>query len=244
MVSRSDGSPVTATQWGAARSRARRVTIASGVVGIILVAVLALPALYLAVHTSSGSARYPAMAAWLALVIAPLVVALVLRSVKEQEQSDGVVAMMAEQLTESLRTADRVAARQEAQASRQEFESRLANALDMAEGEPEVIDVIERSLTSTLPDSPVELLLADNSHAHLLRMATASPTGVAPGCGVDSPDHCPAARRAQVQRFPDSEALDACPKLRGRLEGAMSRAVRAGVDHGPHRRGHPRHRLA
>ena len=39
---------------------------------------------------------------------------------------------------------------------------------------------------------------------------------------VDSPDHCPAARRAQVQRFADSEELDACPKLRGRPEGAVS----------------------
>ena len=35
----------------------------------------------------------------------------------------------------------------------------------MAEGEPEVIEVIERSFSSVLPDAPVELLLADNSHA-------------------------------------------------------------------------------
>ena len=41
-------------------------------------------------------------------------------------------------------------------------------------------------------------------------------------CGVDSPDHCPAARRAQTQRFADSEALDACPKLRGRAQGRCS----------------------
>lgn len=73
-----------------------------------------------------------------------------------------------------------------------------------------------------LPDSPVELLLADNSHAHLLRMASASPTGQPPACGVDSPDHCPAARRAQVQRFSDSDELDACPKLRNRPEGRLS----------------------
>jgi diguanylate cyclase (GGDEF)-like protein len=41
-------------------------------------------------------------------------------------------------------------------------------------------------------------------------------------CGVDSPHQCPAARRAQVQHFPDSEALDACPKLRDRPAGAVS----------------------
>jgi len=36
-------------------------------------------------------------------------------------------------------------------------------------------------------------------------------------CPVDSPDQCPAARRAQVQRFADSDALDACQKLQGRV---------------------------
>jgi diguanylate cyclase (GGDEF)-like protein len=92
----------------------------------------------------------------------------------------------------------------------------------MAEDEAEVIDVIERSLAATLPESPAELLLADNSHAHLLRMASASPTGDPPGCNVTSPDHCPAARRAQVQRFANSDHLDACPKLRGRRAGALS----------------------
>ena len=109
--------------------------------------------------------------------------------------------------------------RVEERARGQRFESCLANALDMADSEMEVLGVIERSFASTLPDSPIELLLADNSHAHMHRMATASPTGDPPGCLVDSPDHCPAARRAQVQHFTDSEALDACPKLWGRPNG-------------------------
>jgi diguanylate cyclase (GGDEF)-like protein len=101
----------------------------------------------------------------------------------------------------------------------QRFESRLANALDMADSEVEVLAVIERSFVSTVPESAVELLLADNSHAHLHRVAVASPAGGPPGCSVGSPDSCPAARRAQVQHFNDSEALDACPKLRGRPNG-------------------------
>ena len=105
---------------------------------------------------------------------------------------------------------------------RQEFESRLANALEMADGEAEVIAAVERALALILPDSPVEILLADNSHAHLTRMGTWSPTGEPPQCGVDSPDHCPAARRAQVQRFADSEDLAACPKLRDRPQGRCS----------------------
>ncbi len=106
----------------------------------------------------------------------------------------------------------------EERARGQRFESRLANALDMADGEAEVLAVIERSFALTVPDSAVELLLADNSHAHLYRMAAVSPTGEVPGCSVDSPDHCPAARRAQVQHFGDIDALDACPKLRGRAD--------------------------
>ena len=105
---------------------------------------------------------------------------------------------------------------------RQRFESRLANALDMAEGEPEVIDVIERSFGTVLPGAPVELLLADNSHAHLHRMAAVGPDGEPPSCGVDSPDRCPAARRAQIQTFSDSDDLDACPKLRNRPQGQIS----------------------
>ena len=101
----------------------------------------------------------------------------------------------------------------------QRFESRLGNALDMAGSEAEVLVVVERSFGSTVPASAIELLLADNSHAHLKRMAAASPSGSSPGCSVDSPDNCPAARRAQVQHFPDSEALDSCPKLIGRSDG-------------------------
>ena len=108
------------------------------------------------------------------------------------------------------------------QARRREFETCLANALEMADGEPEVLDAVQRAITATLPDAPAELLLADNSHAHLSRIVTASPTGEPPGCAVQSPQRCPAARRAQVQRFPDSENLDACPKLRNRPQGGCS----------------------
>jgi diguanylate cyclase (GGDEF)-like protein len=109
------------------------------------------------------------------------------------------------------------------EARRREFETRLANALEMAEGEPEAHDAIQRAFASVVPESPVELLLADNSHAHLDRVVVSSSAdGDAPGCTVDSPEHCPAARRAQTQRFADSDALDACPKLRGRPQGRCS----------------------
>ena len=113
----------------------------------------------------------------------------------------------------------------EERARGQRFEGRLANALDMADGEAEVLAVIERSFALTVPDSAVELLLADNSHAHLYRMAAVSPTGEVPGCSVDSPDHCPAARRAQVQHFGDIDALE----LLASLFHAEPGHVRSGV---------------
>jgi diguanylate cyclase (GGDEF)-like protein len=141
-----------------------------------------------------------------------------------RELSDAVkdAARLNEELSAAMAEADQQAEIRDSQAQRQRFESRLANALDMAEDEPEVIEVIERSFGTVLPSSPVELLLADNSHAHLHRMAAAAPDGIFPNCGVDSPDHCPAARRAQIQVFTDSDHLDACPKLQNRAEGRVS----------------------
>ena len=199
---------VTEEDWRSARSRTRRASYVGAGIGIIVGPLIGLLAVYLTMLTASGSARWPVTALWMVVLVAPLAIILSNTAVKQQERSDGVIATLASQF--------------ESQARGQKFESRLANALDMAEGEPEVVQVIERSFSAIVPDAPIELLLADNSHAHLLRMASASPTGSPPNCCVDSPDHCPAARRAQVQRFSDSEELDACPKLRGRPEGAMS----------------------
>ncbi|MGH8986426.1 MAG: diguanylate cyclase [Acidimicrobiia bacterium] len=102
---------------------------------------------------------------------------------------------------------------------RREFETGLANAFEMAESEPDALEVTERALAHVVPDAPAELLLADNSHAHLVRVAVSS-GAEAPGCDVDSPQGCVAARRGQTMVFPDSDALDACPKLRNRPSGA------------------------
>ena len=103
-----------------------------------------------------------------------------------------------------------------AEARRREFESRLARALEMAGDEPAALDTIERAVRTAAPEVAAELLLADNSQAHLARVLTVAPDGVAPGCQVRSPSECVAARRAQTLVFPDSEALDACPRLRDR----------------------------
>jgi diguanylate cyclase (GGDEF)-like protein len=101
---------------------------------------------------------------------------------------------------------------------RREFETQLANALDMADTEDEALEVTRLAIEMLTPDMSTALLLADNSQAHL-RTIIASGGDAFTGCPVESPDRCIAARRGQTQTFPDSNALDACPKLRNRPEG-------------------------
>ncbi len=111
----------------------------------------------------------------------------------------------------------------EREARRREFETSLGRALEMAGDEIAAYDTIKRAISGAVPDSSVELLLADNSHAHLDRVvAVVADEERSAGCPVSSPDQCVAARRAQTQVFPDSEALDACPRLRERGESRCS----------------------
>ncbi len=199
---------VTELEWEEAQERQQGHRAFSAVLALLALASLSLPASALSAALASGTARYLLSSGFLVVLLAPITLALLWAGNKQQRQADLKVRKLTHERMVQVR--------------RQRFESRLANALDMAEGEPEVIEVIERSFASVLPDQPVELLLADNSHAHLLRMASASPDREPPACGVDSPDRCPAARRAQVQRFDDSDDLDACPKLRNRPKGRLS----------------------
>ncbi len=106
----------------------------------------------------------------------------------------------------------------ESEARRREFEARLGRALEMAGDEVAAYDTIRRAFGSAIPGTRVDLLLADNSHAHLERVVSVTPESGEdnPGCPVTSPDECVAARRAQSQVFLSSEELDACPLLRDR----------------------------
>jgi diguanylate cyclase (GGDEF)-like protein len=208
--------------WTTARERTNRIGKVTGVIGVIAIPAVSLVSMLIANQLASGTARLFIAVACLVILASPIVAVMVRYNGQQHANTDRLVAELTESLARAADAANRTAVERQAQNQRQEAESKLADALDMARGEPGVIDVIERSFAMTLPDSSVELLLADNSHAHLLRMASTSSTGPAQGCGVDSPEHCPAARRAQVQRFPDSEAIDACPELRDRPSGAVS----------------------
>ena len=113
-----------------------------------------------------------------------------------------------------------------ADAARQEFEGRLARALDMAQDEEQALDMIDRGLNIAADGHRVEMLLADSSRAHLVRAAG---SGVDRACSVESPRDCVAVRRGQTLTFIDSEDLDACPYLRGRESSCSAVCVPVNV---------------
>ncbi len=109
------------------------------------------------------------------------------------------------------------------EASRSTFSNQLVEALEMADSENEADKVIARAMGTISEVHPMELLLADSSRAHLERACVHPKTG-SPNCSVESPYSCIAVRRGHPQIFPDAEALNACPKLLGRMGGALSAA--------------------
>ena len=109
------------------------------------------------------------------------------------------------------------------EASRSSFSNQLVEALEMADSEAEADRVIARAMSTISDVHPMELLLADSSRAHLERACVHPKTG-SPNCGVESPYSCIAVRRGFPQIFPDAEALNACPKLLGRMGGSLSAA--------------------
>lgn len=227
---------VTEEEWSGEVARSARFRLVSPVIALGAFGLIFIPCMMVAQAVASGFAADLVSVGIILGIMLPLAFVLVMFGERQQRRTDEKVRSLNAELAVAVADAERLNAElseamadaslqaeiRDSQVQRQRFESRLANALDMAEGEPEVIEVIERSFSGVLPDAPVELLLADNSHAHLHRMVAVGPEGKPPGCGVDSPDRCPAARRAQIQEFTDSNHLDACPKLRNRPEGRLS----------------------
>ena len=213
---------VTEEEWTGEIAKSSRIRMMSAVFGIAAIGLLYVPVMMLGNALASGIYADLVSVGIILVITLPMALVLMMIGERQQRRSDEKVRRLNAELSDAIESANADAKVRDSQVQRQRFESRLANALDMAEGEPEVIDVIERSFATVLPEAPVELLLADNSHAHLHRMAAVGPDGEPPCCGVDSPDRCPAARRAQIQEFADSDDLDACPKLRNRPQGRLS----------------------
>src|SRR5207253_2400389 len=117
---------VTEEQWQAERARTRRLAFLSSGLGFLLVPGVGLIGLLLTDATASGTARYPVLAGWLFALCTPSTFALVRTSLVQQRKSDDVVATLARQSAEAARVANQGAVQREAQAKRQESESRLA----------------------------------------------------------------------------------------------------------------------
>lgn len=208
--------PVTISDQDRAEARATLQEQSTPIVrsaiaaGILLVALTALAATFIVGATApslEGAGRGLVVAGTAAVLALPFMVVVGLLA-----NSKGI-AENAEQLAR-----DRLV---NAAAERREFDTRLATAFEMADSEDDALESTERALAQLIPGAPAELLLADNSHAHLERVAV-SRGNEAPGCQVDSPQECVAARRGQTLVFPDSEQIDACPKLRDRPSGACA----------------------
>ncbi len=101
-------------------------------------------------------------------------------------------------------------------AQRIAFEASLQSALEMSNAEASVFDLVTEALGQAAPGMRSELLLADSSTAHFRQVLVSEADADRAGCGVVSPNDCPAASRARTMVFPTSTALDACPYLRGR----------------------------
>ncbi len=124
----------------------------------------------------------------------------------------------------AVRVEDESDQRDSAQASmtsRNEFEAQLQRALEMSKTEPPIFNLVAEALGDAAPRMHSELLLADSSKAHFRQVLVGPAEPETTGCGVISPDDCPAASRAQTMVFPSSLALDACPNLRGRECSAL-----------------------
>jgi hypothetical protein len=130
---------------------------------------LSAPIALLADEVASAPLQYALLPLFLVVFLSPMAFWLAKVATKNLEATHRAMTDLQEQLEDAVRGAEEQAARREAQVQRQQFETHLANALEMADGETEVVDVVRRALQTTLPDSPVEMLLADNSHAHEMR---------------------------------------------------------------------------
>jgi len=112
-------------------------------------------------------------------------------------------------------------------AERQDFESTLQDALEMAKNEPEVFATMTQAFRESVPRLQVEMLVADSSRAHFHQTVQTGVVGQSDertGCGVVSPFDCPATRRGHTLVFTSSRALHACPYLKDRRSGDLSAA--------------------
>jgi diguanylate cyclase (GGDEF)-like protein len=101
---------------------------------------------------------------------------------------------------------------------RNDLETGLQQALEMARTEDDCYTLVQHALQQSSATLSSEVLVADSSRAHFHQVTSTGPDG-GPGCPVMSPDDCPATNRGQTQTWTTSAALNTCPHLRNRDTG-------------------------
>ena len=159
---------VTEDEWSGEVAKSARFRLISPIIALGAFGLIFIPCMMAGQALASGIYADLVAVGILLGIMFPLAFVLVVMGEKNQRRTDEKVrdlnaelsAAVADaerlnnELSEAMSDADRQAEIRDAQVQRQRFESRLANALDMAEGEPEVIEVIERSFATVLPDAP------------------------------------------------------------------------------------------
>ena len=142
---------VTEEEWSGEVARSKRFRLLSPVIALGAFSLIFVPCMIAGNAIASGVASYLVSVGLLMAVMLPLAFVLVILGERQQQLTDAKIQRLNAELTEAIASADHEAVIRDSPVQRQRFESRLANALDMAEGEPEVIDVIERSFGAVLP---------------------------------------------------------------------------------------------
>lgn len=103
------------------------------------------------------------------------------------------------------------AARHQAEASRHAFGLRLRDAVDLADTEGELIEVVGQAVTASGMEGRVDLLLTDPTETGTLLPVLARTEQT---CSVRDAESCPALRRGRTMRFSEPDGLGGCGHFR------------------------------
>ncbi len=136
----------------------------------------------------------------------------------------GIAFLLA--LATAVAFARRAARRERTQrqdAQRLAYGTELQQALELSKSEHAVYNLLTKALRDAVPQLDVEMLIADSSRAHFSRvLTTTNDPEHTDGCGVVSPNDCPATTRGHTMQFASSDMLSACPYLQDRPTGTCS----------------------
>ncbi|MEE8600795.1 diguanylate cyclase [Euzebya tangerina] len=118
---------------------------------------------------------------------------------------------MSDRIRRETRRLRQAAAQHKAEAKRHAFGLRVRDAVELAETEADVVDVVALAHETSTGIGDVDLLLSDAAESDtLLPVLTQSPNQ----CGIREVGSCPALRRGQTMTFDTPTELGACAQFR------------------------------